>query len=742
DSYIVGGINALDGAHPYIVSLRQNNDHFCGGSIISKRYILTAGHCLIKFIDSRSLKNVTVHAGTNRLSESGYIYIPEEAIVHPDYDPNLMFNDIGLLRLKTDIQYNKLVQPISIAKTNSVLVGDACFLTGWGTLRYLGELPDKLQKVNLKVYSQSKCKDLFLSVRSSQICAFSRFGQGACHGDSGSPLVANGIQIGLSSYVKPCARGFPDVYTRVFSFANWLAQYIMLIAMNAVTDFIIACLAFTTYGLPHPQIVGGNDALNGAYPYQVSLRNNLTLDSLSHFCGGAIISEHYIITTAQCINRFENPYNVYAIVGSNCLNATDAVVYQVKNLIVHAGFNNLLRVHDIGLIQVSSNIIFNKNVQPIVLSTTDRNFDDYPLLITGWGDLWSNGFAFNRLQEIIVRGYSHKLCSRWTYVKQTHICTFTMENKGFCHGDAGSPLVADGVLVGLMSYSYGPCGEGTPDVSTRISSYRSSKFIFLIRYYKDKKKLFQSTGVDTQIVGGKNASTGQYPYQVSLKQNRNHFCGGAIIHEKYVITAAHCLSGRSPENISVDVGSIHLKNPETRYLAYKLIIHPDYNETLLINDIGLINLSSKISFTNNTKLINLTSYDGDFENLQLNFTGWGRLNAHGSISEQLQQVVAYGFSQKECPEKNSNFTNQYICTLNAVNQGACNGDSGSALTYKGDLVGILSFGGQPCASGYPDVFTKVYYYKNWINKTINAGSNQQLNIILGTFMTYLCISFM
>ncbi|XP_024884639.1 chymotrypsin-2-like [Temnothorax curvispinosus] len=226
DPHIVGGTDALVGAHPYMVSLRLKNSLFCGGSIIAKRYILTAAHCLTRFTDPDDLKDVTVHAGTNLLSESGDVYKPEAAIIHPDFNLLLIRNDIGLLRLKTDIEYNKLVQPISVAKTNSVLVGDPCFLTGWGRLEYLGKIPDKLQKLNLQVYSQLKCKVAFLNVRDSHICAFSQYGQGACHGDSGSPLVANGIQIGLASFVRPCAVGYPDVYTRTSSFTDWLAEYI------------------------------------------------------------------------------------------------------------------------------------------------------------------------------------------------------------------------------------------------------------------------------------------------------------------------------------------------------------------------------------------------------------------------------------------------------------------------------------------------------------------------------------
>ncbi|XP_071567332.1 chymotrypsin-2-like [Temnothorax nylanderi] len=248
--------------------------------------------------------------------------------------------------------------------------------------------------------------------------------------------------------------------------------------MNAVAGLIIACLALTAYGLPGPQITGGNDTLDGAYPYQVSLRND-PVHGGSHFCGGAIISEHYIITCAKCIVGFlKNPYKVYVAVGSNYLVTDDAVIYQAINLIVHAGYNKLLRINDIGLIQTLNTITFNDKVQPIALPTVDRNFDGYPVLATGWGQLWLNGPIPNRLQEIILRGYSHELCSRYEHVKATHLCTFTMENEGACYGDGGGPLVANNELVGLMSYSYGPCGAGAPDVSTRVFSYRS-----WIKYY-------------------------------------------------------------------------------------------------------------------------------------------------------------------------------------------------------------------------------------------------------------------
>ncbi|XP_011873949.1 PREDICTED: chymotrypsin-2-like [Vollenhovia emeryi] len=251
--------------------------------------------------------------------------------------------------------------------------------------------------------------------------------------------------------------------------------------MNTIAGLLVACLALTVYGLPGPQITGGTDARNGAYPYQVSLRTN-DLDPFSHFCGGAIISEHYVITSAQCIYPYlKNPTGVYVAFGSIYLDGNfeaNISIYHPMNLIVHAGYNNKLRVHDIGLIELFDPIEFNEDVQPIALPTADRNFDGYPLLATGWGRLQWGGPIPNRLQEIMLKGYPQELCSRYEYIKETHICTYIMEDKGICDGDEGGPVVDNNVLVGVMSFSHGSCGTGALDVSTRVFSYRE-----WIRYY-------------------------------------------------------------------------------------------------------------------------------------------------------------------------------------------------------------------------------------------------------------------
>ncbi|CAL7948235.1 unnamed protein product [Xylocopa violacea] len=219
EGQIVGGRDAPVGKFPYQVSLRSSGSHFCGGSIISSRYILTAAHCVQGISNTNNIK---VHAGTTQVTASGDTYGVDRIVAHRDYNPRRIVNDVALIRVNRNIVFNNLVQPIRLASGSNNYEGSSCVLSGWGTTRAGGNIPNNLQYINLNVESQAKCKQTHRDVQASQICTFTKYGEGACNGDSGGPLAANGVQIGIVSYGIPCGVGKPDVYTRVSSFVSWI----------------------------------------------------------------------------------------------------------------------------------------------------------------------------------------------------------------------------------------------------------------------------------------------------------------------------------------------------------------------------------------------------------------------------------------------------------------------------------------------------------------------------------------
>ncbi|OAD62541.1 Chymotrypsin-1 [Eufriesea mexicana] len=242
EGQIVGGQDAPVGKFPYQVSLRQNGRHFCGGSILNSRYILTAAHCVDGQTDPRK---ISVHVGTNQLSSAGEAYGVEKIAEHREYNSIRLINDVALLRVDKDIAFNSLVKAIPLATGSATYEGSSCVLSGWGTtvvsdmqlqsltgrsreeiygFKLGGNSPNNLQYIDLIVEKQDACKKAQWRVQSSHICTLTKVGEGACHGDSGGPLVANGKQIGIVSFGSPCAIGKPDVYTRVSSFVSWISN--------------------------------------------------------------------------------------------------------------------------------------------------------------------------------------------------------------------------------------------------------------------------------------------------------------------------------------------------------------------------------------------------------------------------------------------------------------------------------------------------------------------------------------
>ncbi|XP_033229482.1 chymotrypsin-2-like [Belonocnema kinseyi] len=223
---IIGGSVAPEDAFPYQVSLQMYGSHFCGGSIINSQWILTAGHCL-----SRAYPLViTVVVGTNNLSKGGSKYRGEKIIVHPKFSMNYLTGDIALLKVKGEITFSSKVSPIGLPSEDVSKADLPVVVSGWGKVSNNGQgLPTELQYLNSKIYNHDSCLSFSSLISEKNICTFTKYGEGLCNGDSGSPVVLGDIQVGIVSWGNPCAVGSPDIHTKVFSYVSWINE-------NAIVD--------------------------------------------------------------------------------------------------------------------------------------------------------------------------------------------------------------------------------------------------------------------------------------------------------------------------------------------------------------------------------------------------------------------------------------------------------------------------------------------------------------------------
>ena len=206
------------------------------------------------------------------------------------------------------------------------------------------------------------------------------------------------------------------------------------------------------------------------------------------------------------------------------------------------------------------------------------------------------------------------------------------------------------------------------------------------------------------IVGGTPVSPAcpncKYDFMVSLQTDGwfgGHFCGGSLVREDWVVTAAHCVQGTSPSSIEVVIG-LHNVNgttgQQTRNVS-EIIVHPQYSGNSLNNDYALLRLSSPITDFEPIQLCTDTAHDE--EPVMSTTMGWGATSSGGSSSNILLEVDVP--IDDSCGSySNSDITNNMICAGDGNGgEDSCQGDSGGPLIMTNDdgeyeLIGIVSWG--------------------------------------------------
>ncbi|KAM7325653.1 hypothetical protein ACRRTK_015906 [Alexandromys fortis] len=189
---------------------------------------------------------------------------------------------------------------------------------------------------------------------------------------------------------------------------------------------------------------------------------------------------------------------------------------------------------------------------------------------------------------------------------------------------------------------------------------------------------------DERIVGGYTCQKHSVPYQVSLNDG-SHICGGSLITDQWVLSAAHCYS----PNIQVRLGehNIHkLEGGEQFIDAAKIIPHPDYSIRSVDNDIMLIKLKSPAT-----------------------------LNSQCLDAPVLSDSVCH----KAYPRRIT--SNMFCLGFLEGGKDSCQMDSGGPVVCDGKLQGVVSWGDGCAQKGKPGVYTKVCNYLNWIHQTISEN---------------------
>ncbi|RZC41676.1 Trypsin domain containing protein [Asbolus verrucosus] len=422
---------------------------------------------------------------------------------------------------------------------------------------------------------------------------------------------------------------------------------------------------------PGLRIIGGDEARAGQFTFMAAI--TVQTETTQHFCGGALISNEWIVTAAQCVSGASL---LTVRLGSIHLNKADpsSVTVATSHVVPHPDFNPETLENDIGLAKLRLPVELTDYIQPIALGTSKISNLARPTAV-GWGQTSDASPALAAtLNYVGLAVLTNEEC-RLTYggqITDNMVCVDGNYNEGTCIGDSGSPLVVRPIggtyltLIGVSSFfSANGCESTDPSGYTRTYPYTD--------WIKNV------TGL--RIIGGDQARAGEFPFMVAISvqtETIQHLCGGALISNEWILTAAQCKTTLVSSNFG--------------YLL-------NYIQPITLGTSKLSNLVGGIAM------------------------GWRQTNDENpDLAATLNYVHLAVLSNEECKISYGNqITDNMVCVQGNYNEGSCVGDSGGPLVIRPigtkyfRHVGVSSFfSSNGCESTDPSGFTRTYPYLDWI----------------------------
>ncbi|XP_015608945.1 trypsin alpha-3-like [Cephus cinctus] len=225
-----------------------------------------------------------------------------------------------------------------------------------------------------------------------------------------------------------------------------------------------------------------------------------------------------------------------------------------------------------------------------------------------------------------------------------------------------------------------------------------------------------------RIVGGAPTTIQEVPYQVLIRTFGSPICGGSIISENWIVTAAHC-SSLPTSWYNIRAGSTFSNSGGSIHDVAAIINHDNYYSTsdgIPVNDISLYRLLTSLTLDSTRQPIPLfNSGESASVGAMAVITGWGALTQGGSSPTILQTVSVPIVSKSSCDSAYIMWGGLPLFQICAAypegGKDACQGDSGGPLAINGRLAGIVSWGNGCAQPGFPGVYTEVAAFRDWIS---------------------------